>query len=494
MKTKALSIGLRVVLFGAFGASLPGACSVQDRSNVVFASGGEDDGTGGRTTGGATTSSGGRRTSGGSANSGGDAAGGQAGANDAGATQAEAGGGAGAGASPSQAGATSAGATGVVMDPAACAESLLRGTGKPLAESSTQDGTDAHKGSCGSGTGNDVVFDWLVPATDYYSINTIGSDFDTVLYTLPSCEGKELACNNNTGTSPQSEILSHFKKDERVLLVVDGNSGDQGSVALNTERITCPDTELTGQPLPATLSTSGGPNTHKGTCGGDGTPEKSYHWTAPQAGIYRFTASSTEFVPSLYVERGPRCGGELLGCSQASGKTTTSYPATVSRYLQAGQVVNLIVDGGSGFFTLDAKRVDAGTTCGTTALPGDTPVTLKDTRQAGPVTQSCGPAGSIDGVGSGPFPFSSVTYKMDVNFGQSTSCSYQVQANGPIVVSLIRGTCSGSEARCVASTESGGTYTAKFSLGAADNGTYTLLIQNGSLREIEFTLTFACIA
>src|SRR5262249_38869876 len=156
--------------------------------------------------------------------------------------------------------------------------------------------------------------------------------------------GAELACNNNTATTPQSEIVSRFTQGERVLAVVDGNVGDQGTVAFNAERVTCPAIDLTGQPLPATLSTVGGSNTHTGPCGGANLIERTYRFTPTETGLYSITAQSTDFAPLLYVEQGPRCGGTLLGCNKGAG-ALNSYPAEVMRNLTAGQPVTITVDG-----------------------------------------------------------------------------------------------------------------------------------------------------
>jgi hypothetical protein len=386
----------------------------------------------------------------------------------------------------------------------ACAVQQVLGTGTPLATGTTVGGANNFTGSCGSGTANDIAFDWIVPVTDYYAVSTTGSSFDTVLYLRDAaCNGPELACNNNTATTPQSEIVSHFNQGQRVLAVVDGNVGDQGTVAFNAERVTCPAIDLAGQPLPATLSTVGGTNTHTGPCGGANQLERTYRFTPTQSGLYSITAQSTAFPPILYVEQGPRCGGALLGCNKGNG-FMNSYPAEVMRYLTAGQPVTITVDGGgtgdggSGFFTLNAQRVvdDAGT-CGSVPLPMDGSTITIPGYGSSHSTASCALAGNLDTVGSGPYPFADLTYQLVVNNSISESCRYTVDANGPFTLYVIQNACSGSETRCVVATMTGPAampYEAFFSMSMVDNGTYTVVVENGSFFPLTFTVSVGCIA
>src|SRR5204863_788262 len=124
---------------------------------------------------------------------------------------------------------------------------------------------DRFKPTCGSGNAPDVAFEWVAPATDHYVFDTLGSSFDTVLAVLNGdCAGAELGCNNNAGSSPQSEVVVRLQKDQRVVVVVDGYLGAKGNVTVHANPVACPDSDLTGQPLPATLSTVGGANQHTG--------------------------------------------------------------------------------------------------------------------------------------------------------------------------------------------------------------------------------------
>jgi hypothetical protein len=215
------------------------------------------------------------------------------------------------------------------------------------------------------------------------------------------------------------------------------------------------------------------------------------------AGLYSFTATSTAFTPAIYVEQGARCGGTLLGCNTELVISATSrYPAEVIRKLPAGQPVTIIVDGtdGSGFFDLNIVRVDDGSTCGAAPLPpNNTPV---DLGAGGPnhQTATCATAGTSGPFGD-PIAREDHTYRLDANYAAMSSCHYVVTANGPFTVYRVRGKCEGPEASCKASTDKGGgSYEVQFDLGAADNGTYTLVIENAGPMPITYTVQVMCVA
>src|SRR4029077_17165489 len=118
----------------------------------------------------------------------------------------------------------------------------------PLATASTSGGADSFRATCGAGSGRDIAYEWVVPPTSYYSLNTFGSGFDTVLAVRDgSCTGPEIACNNNSPTTLQSEIIRSFTANQHDVVVIDRNAGDQGNAVFNVQLIVCPPTDLTGQ-------------------------------------------------------------------------------------------------------------------------------------------------------------------------------------------------------------------------------------------------------
>jgi hypothetical protein len=366
-----------------------------------------------------------------------------------------------------------------------CPASVALPLGKPIATGSTVNRSDTTRGTCVSGIGNDIAFDWVAPYSDWYSINTTGSTFDTVLYLRDgTCSGTELACNDNANGGAQSEILYQFTENQRVAIYVDGRANDKGNVVVNAERITCPGGDLTGLSFPQTaLTTAGYPDSHVGACGKvtyPAHPDRAFRYTPPTAGLYKFTATSTAFQPMIFVEQGPRCGGTLLGCNtELVLGGSYRYPAEVIRKLPAGEPVTIIVDGadGSGFFDLNVVRVDDGSTCGVAALPTVNVSTTLAAAGANRQTASCAPAGMNDGFG-GPTPSVDDTYAFTVNLGASCGQFITFTSNGLFTAYLVRGQCAGPEVRCEAATLQGdGSYSLTMSFGSADNGTYTLVLE-----------------
>jgi hypothetical protein len=369
-----------------------------------------------------------------------------------------------------------AGAGGVIPE---CAIGRYASTGTPLfAPVSTVDQGNDFSPSCGSGTAPDVAVLWTAPATGWYAFDTAGSAFDTVLGIYqPSCTGTELACNNNVASGPTSEILRGFDRGQSALVVIDGNSGARGEAVLNVQAITCPDQDLTGQPLPADLTTVGGSNTHTGACGGDGQLERMYRWTAPADGLYRFSVTSDAIRPALYVERGPRCGGELLGCHAAY----TGMPASVTRWLPAGQTVTLIVDstGGSGLFTLDVEAVSD--SCSGLSRPESDNDYVLDTTAGDLLTSSCGPLAERWGL--------------DLNehlYSLSPACcgGIHVRSDSALTGYLLLGEhCDGPEVACKTSTCSDGECT--LSLSTSDQS-YVLVIETNGASPVTYSFGFTC--
>jgi len=104
-----------------------------------------------------------------------------------------------------------------------------------------------------------------------------------------------------------------------------------------------------GLPIWFTGAMPAGSGSLTGTCGGDGSSEDIYEWTAPVAGSYWLGATGYGFQPVLYVRDGA-CDGAELACTSGWG----GGGAGLGVSLAAGQTVALVIDGqgGSGLFDL----------------------------------------------------------------------------------------------------------------------------------------------
>ncbi len=72
---------------------------------------------------------------------------------------------------------------------------------------------------------------------DMYTIDTYGSDYDTVLAVLQgSCSGAEIACNDDAGPYVQSLVNVSLAAGEPITILVSGYYGDSGNFVLNVNR------------------------------------------------------------------------------------------------------------------------------------------------------------------------------------------------------------------------------------------------------------------
>jgi hypothetical protein len=328
----------------------------------------------------------------------------------------------------------------------ACAAQSLVGLGS-ASVSTTAAGAGQFTLSCGAGSSDDAGIYWVAPEAGYYSIDTFGSSFDTVLGVVSAaCDGTELACNDNGGEAPQSELVRQFAVGEGVVLVVDGNSGGFGDAVVNARAVTCPAIDTERQVLPLASTTLDGESVHEGACGSTGQLEKTFRWKAPSSGLFRFTVSSDEMSPALYVERGPRCGGELLGCN-AGG---FGSPATVVRRLNEADLVTLIVEGtdAAGSFELNVEDISENT-----CPDQPPPVLFDDISETGVLaagdpsvlTGSCAPARQRI-VPGGEFDLPEHAYPLTVD---AVFCNVGISADGPVAVYVLEGlVCGGRELFC----------------------------------------------
>ncbi|GAB4565060.1 MAG: hypothetical protein Tsb0020_15680 [Haliangiales bacterium] len=313
---------------------------------------------------------------------------------------------------------------------------------------------DAITNSCGGAGSPEQVFLWTPPTTDYYVIDTFGSGFDTVLAVYDECGGAELACNNNVDELAQSELVTKLAGGQPTVLVVDGVAGDRGAGELHVERVTCPDIDLEGQSVPIEQSTVGFGDDHSVQCGGVGAEDRAYHWVAPADGLYYFRAEAGSFRPLVGLLEGARCSDRELGCNiAASGE----LGAEVVRYLRAGEVVAVLVDGvqAGGAFQLDIGLSDA-PACPAEELP-NSGLTVSG---FGPyvMAPSCSFARAVDGVGA-PFDAGSLTYRFELpGVGDTGSgyCDVIATSQQQLAISALeRDDCGGAELGCVLSEPNG---------------------------------------
>ncbi len=360
-----------------------------------------------------------------------------------------------------------------------------------MASGPTAAAADDLSPSCGSGASPELVFEWTAPYSDYFMFDSAGSSFDTVVSVLSDCTGTEIACNNTApGAIPQGLAVAEVTAGQTYWIAVEGSNGETGQVNLTIAPVACPSADLTGQPLPATISTVGGTTNHEARCSGQDIspqPEKSIRYVPEVAGVYRFSAGSSDVRVLLSVYEGAMCGGEYLQCSFGQ-VGAAAYPAEVTRYLDAGQAVTLVVEGeeGTGAFEVDVQLLDEDTgTCADIPELG--------TGQSGTIDPGTDPhvvSTSCDWAGNGNGPYAEHLYRFTVNLsGSDANCIVSLDSNsGMIATYVLSGDrCEGTEYECETTTD-------YHMFSRSDNGVYTLVVENRDPFQIdaEYTISSTC--
>ncbi len=379
-----------------------------------------------------------------------------------------------------------------------CVESLVDPPlGAQLVSVDTQALRDNFEGSCGGGNSKDAAFQWIAPFTDYFVFDTSGSEFDTSLYLLDSCDGDELACSDNAMGGVSSRIVGRFEIGQQIVVVLDGETGADGLAVLNVNPVACPGADLEDEPLPGMFTNVGGTNGFSSDCGGSGGLERTFRYTAVEAGLHSFRARSTDFQPIMNLQVGPECGGEDLQCSISD---VGQVGGEVIRNLEVGQSVTLIVDsaGGTGEFELDVERLEA--TCPSGPLAGAASGTITDFPHA--MTTSCGNIGETSGGMEQLFSAASYAWTSPGQAGTNSGCEIRVTSGFPAAVSLQAGsTCSGSELQCATSVydSSIDRYVSSVGVGHIDPTDFTVTVTQTAelltaILDYEFEIEVACFA
>lgn len=351
--------------------------------------------------------------------------------------------------------------------------------------------------SCTSGTGNDQAFLWKAPVTDYFVFDTVGSNFDTVLSLQTTCMSEsETACNNNRGQEIVSELVQKVEANDALVVVVDGFAGSQGVGKLNIERVTCPDADLEGQTFPIAQSTTSAGDDFSNSCGGDGFPDKTYHWVVPEDGLWAFNARGATFAPSISVLDGPRCQDTELACNASAG---SELQTEVVRRLSANQQVSVIVDGtnGEGSFDLNISKREVTCPEDTITLDGNFSATLIDVPYtARQLTPSCGFTEIYNGLG---VEFEPMDYSFALNIPPAgvaceRGCSVNISAVDPFSAAMLdQNDCGGSELACIEANEAGGVFRASLGTGSSEEiMERTIVISHQSDQILNFSLSVEC--
>ena len=202
-------------------------------------------------------------------------------------------------------------------------------------------------GSCApGGDGEEATLAWVAPSTGSYVIDTIGSEIDTLLYVLESCEGEELACNDDA-VGLQSQLTLDAEEGDAFVIVVDPyRVASLGDWVLNIELVPaiCAETDLGSEVGELASGSNAGTTTdYLIDCGRlDGGSDVSFLWTAPSAGDWTFDTLGSDFDTMLAVFDGEcTTASDRLACND----DTEGFLSSVTVTLDEGQAITVVVAG-----------------------------------------------------------------------------------------------------------------------------------------------------
>lgn len=230
-----------------------------------------------------------------------------------------------------------------------CSEAELLERIVPLTfNGETSAGASRAQGSC-AGDGPERVFVYDPPISGLYRIDTVGSSFDTVLYVYGSrCSAAlEVACNDDIETNVVAQSrLEATTLGDPLYIVVDGyDAAATGAFQLHIGDDVCPAGTALPPGSPQTIfgSTVDEGNGLRASCSPGVTGSDSlYFFAAPRRDTYTFDTYDSQIQTELSLRR-PKCTEELA-CSLHD---PTAGGAHTSLFLEAGEQVGVIVDGGA---------------------------------------------------------------------------------------------------------------------------------------------------
>jgi hypothetical protein len=317
------------------------------------------------------------------------------------------------------------------------------------------------EGSCSVAGSPEAIFTFTAPATGRYHFDvlTLHSVANAVLYVLDGeCGGAQIDCDSADywdGAYAAVVSVDMFEGDT-ITLVAESNydntqfeAVDEVEIAVMAEE-SCPAADL-GSTVPQTISGSlaGVPNDYLLPCNDESSAnDAGFLFTAPADGAYQFIAAESEDpdfkLPMFALADG--CGGEAFACT-SSWYSVDGLPLAVR--MQAGETAAVFVTTGHDYsdvhFDLSVEEVE---------IPecpmADVPAALPASVPSSSITAGNDFASSCGG-----------------SFGDDAELTFTAPEDGryvfaPIsyeiypVVSVLDGTCEGTELACVDPYAAGG--------------------------------------
>jgi hypothetical protein len=310
---------------------------------------------------------------------------------------------------------------------------------------------DDYVSTCGGGSSNDYAYQWVPPFDGWFDVNTAGSGIDTVLAVYEgNCNATQVACNDDPLSGTSGRLVDFFEEGTSVVVVVDSKLGEEGAFELGIEAVTCPSQTITTDSFPITLNTSTGPSSHDGACGGGAHPERAIRWVPEESGMWRVRATSEDFLPAIYLQRGAACGiDEEIACN-AKGNTFSPVPSEVVRFIEAGQPMTIIVDGVDGAGEVEIGVAKIGDTCDAGTPPGFFDDVAWSTLTVDQMTSTCGQ--NAFAIQSNVQPRPDVLYQQIGPNGPQFFCNLNLASDIEASMCILEGSCEGKEVWCGVTT------------------------------------------
>lgn len=211
-----------------------------------------------------------------------------------------------------------------------------------------------HAGALG---GTSVWWTWTAPATFEVTLDTFGSDFDTLLavYVGDAVDSLlEIASNDQAPGSDQSAVTFQAFAGTTYRIAVDGWNGDTGIIHLNLSGLSGPanDNYYEATPLPGSFSVT----TTGNNVGATSEPGEPVHanvasgnasvwwtWTAPSNGGVVIHTDGSSFDTVLGVYTGTSI--QILSLIAADDDSAPGFDSLVSFDAVAGMTYYIAVDG-----------------------------------------------------------------------------------------------------------------------------------------------------
>lgn len=235
-------------------------------------------------------------------------------------------------------------------------------TGEGLLRGSSSSWTHDTTGSCG-GAGSDTAVGWTFPEDGCFQVDSLASDYDTVMYALDSCGGQELDCNDDVdeGYTQSALHLRGHAGDDAILVIDAFDSSAVGNHYLSITAMNLPFAGDLGQELGAPAASA---NNEDGAsllalaCGPQGGRYESFAWRAPEDGAYVFDTEGSAFDTMLFIF--DACMQEELVCNDDVGGPSWSQ---ITREMTAGQQITVVVagyGGDTGDYVLNIREAEEG--------------------------------------------------------------------------------------------------------------------------------------